>query len=574
MTLLFRVVYAAHANGTHHKLALDALRDLTEPVAENWRRLFLAHAKLFLDGAKAPDTQFKDFKNHVLHVRDDYWGGAPEKARNWYGHLVRALQESNWEEAVWCAGVLSHYVTDPIHPFHTAQSQAENNIHRAVEWSISRSYDDLRTIGLQGWSEGPITVPEGPNWLAELVCRGADRANVSYEALIAHYDFRRGVVDPPAGLDDVAKRLVGDLIVYAGRSVAAVLDRALTEAAVVPPDVNLTLETLVATLGIPVKMVTKRLAAAAERRLVERMYDELQATGTVEKNLPEDDRMVRDLYQKEVAAKRTTPSVEARFPLPAPRAKKVAAMAPAPAAMAQVSRSMTPRAPIVSPLAPAEMAEPQSRRSAASVPVVAPKRIETPPETAAAAPAAAASPPRPASVPSIAPVDAAARQASLARRLDEVQATTPKPANDARRLHLRPQDEIVAAPSIGPKTAERLIKVGITTVADLLAADPGALAEALDTAHIRARTIADWQHQARLVCTLPGLRGTHAQILVGAGFQTVERIARADVNELMASVLRFCRSSEGERVLRNGDVPDMEKIKAWFEEAVAQQKAA
>ena len=32
MGLLYRIVYAAHANGTHHKLALDALARVKAPT--------------------------------------------------------------------------------------------------------------------------------------------------------------------------------------------------------------------------------------------------------------------------------------------------------------------------------------------------------------------------------------------------------------------------------------------------------------------------------------------------------------------------------------------------------------
>ena len=76
MSLLFRILYATHANGTHHKLALDALNHLRGSDAEAWRKVFLANAEIYLEGSKAPDKQFKDFTNHVLHVRDGYWGGA------------------------------------------------------------------------------------------------------------------------------------------------------------------------------------------------------------------------------------------------------------------------------------------------------------------------------------------------------------------------------------------------------------------------------------------------------------------------------------------------------------------
>jgi hypothetical protein len=147
MSLIFSVVRAGHARGSHHHLAFDGLQRLRRPDADRWQRVFLKHAQLFTDGAKAPDTDFKDFKNHVLHPRDNYWGGAPEKARNWYHNLVEALAQHRWDTAAYCAGVLSHYVVDPLHPFHTAQSEAENNIHRAVEWSINRDYIALRTEG-------------------------------------------------------------------------------------------------------------------------------------------------------------------------------------------------------------------------------------------------------------------------------------------------------------------------------------------------------------------------------------------------------------------------------------------
>ena len=151
-SLLYRVVYAAHANGTHHKLALDALRHLTHPQADKLTRLVLANIEAYLKGSKDPDNEFKDFQNHVLHVGDAYWGGAPEKTVAWYEHTVDAMRAGRWEDAVYAAGVTSHYFTDPIHPFHTAQSEAENNIHRAVEWSINRSYDalvaEMRTYAL------------------------------------------------------------------------------------------------------------------------------------------------------------------------------------------------------------------------------------------------------------------------------------------------------------------------------------------------------------------------------------------------------------------------------------------
>src|SRR5262245_39711569 len=164
MHSLFHIAYAAQANGTHHKLALDALRNLRCTDADYWQRLFLLHARLYLEGATAPDEDFKDFENHVLHTRDGFWGGAPEKVRSWYHHVVEALAVEDWPTAVYCAGVLSHYFMDPLQPFHTAQSEAENNIHGAVEWSISQSYRALHDLGLSKFADLRVELTSDPNW--------------------------------------------------------------------------------------------------------------------------------------------------------------------------------------------------------------------------------------------------------------------------------------------------------------------------------------------------------------------------------------------------------------------------
>ncbi len=523
MSLLFTIVYAAHASGTHHKLALDALRYLPRGDAEPWRRVFLKYADVYMTGSKAPDDEFKDFKNHVLHVRDSYWGGAPEKAVNWYGHLVEALREKDFERAVYAAGVLSHYYTDPIHPFHTAQSDAENSVHRAVEWSINRSYDGLRAEGETKHHDAAPTLPVGDDWLRAHVIAGAERSNPHYETLITHYDLKTGVREPTAGLNPIARDAVSALLIYAAKGFALVLDRAITEAAVEPPEVSLTAETVLATLKMPAKWISKKIADAETRRQVQAMYDELMATGRVEATLPEDDRVVRSLYEKEVLEPRAGA-------LAAERAKRLA-----PAAAV----ATTPRT--ISSGKPAAVAGAQDRSPVAAV-------RKDPVPAVQAQVAQAELPPRPALI----VAEASPSNRDALSRLN----TTP-------RFTLAESDDLERAPSIGPKLAERLALGGIVSVKDFLDAEPDAVVSLLGGGRFDAETVERWKTEARLVLRVPGLRGTHAQLLAGAGYDTPETLAEADPVALSAAVLAYATTPAGARILRNGDTPDIEAVTRW-----------
>jgi hypothetical protein len=353
------------------------------------------------------------------------------------------------------------------------------------------------------------------------------------------------------------------MIRYAYMTYAAVLDRAIAESNVHAPNMGVTLHTLVAAVQIPAKMLAKRLTNAEERRAVEAIYDELLATGTVEKNLSEDDRVVREAYAREVLAKQA----------PKPEASKVFPFKPREQVVTRIEKERIARGPIRTPAEIIPIRTTQPAAAAAAAPEIEPAqaeestvrplrpraglndrldRVTVPPPRVRAPKVAAAKPAE--------PDDTFEPDEPSSEREEEA-------AVNGRRFYLAADQDVVDGPSIGPKTAHRLQAHGVNTVRDLLKADPSALSVLLNARHITPDTISAWQDQAMLVCSVPGLRGTHAQLLVGAGYRTADAIAEAEPEKLCADVLNFATSTAGQRLLRSGEPPDIERIKTWLEAA-------
>jgi hypothetical protein len=542
MSALYAIVFANRCRSNHHRLALDALRHLRSARAQDWRTLLLVNHAEYLGGAKAPDEVFKDFKNHVLHVRDGEWGGAIQSCEEWYRRTVRALREKDWRQAAWSAGVMSHYYVDPIQPFHTHQTEEENVIHRAVEWSFSKCYATFQAIlerDLGGYPD--IEVPGGDDWLAQMVRAGAHASNPHYELIIDHYDFKRGVKDPPAGLDQELKDTIAKLVGHAAIGLSRILDRAFAEAAVAPPKINGALETVLLALGTPIDAILKKIDAAAVRREVEAQFAEFRRTGKVRNTLGEDDKAVRALYAEEVL-KAPLSSLDCLWP------REIGAKA----------RSGTPAR------GPKKRKANRKRKQPAASPALV---VRAPPQLAVTpkpAPAAKAAPvlqetPRP-ETPRLEKAEKAPR---LPREL-------PEGAPLARRDKVLPQcplredAPVVQAPSIGPKTAKRLEAIGVHKVSDLLRLDPERAEADIATRHITAQTIRDWQAQARLACSVPGLKSREAQALAAAGVGDAEALTSSDPEHLCEAIANWGLSDAGQRAWGSAPAPTADDVATWI----------
>jgi hypothetical protein len=303
MNLLFRVLYAQKCSSTHHKLAMDALRYLKCENSNDWVRLFLSEIQLFTDGAKAPDKKFKDFRNHVLHVADNFWGGAVSSSEQWYARLVEQLHAKDWARAVYCAGVLSHYVTDPLMPLHTGQTEDEGQVHKFIEWGTAKIYEELVAThvaarAIQNWKP-PETVAS-KDWLAVLIIDGAQLSHGHYDVMIDHYDPSIGSKNAASGFDDICRASLAELLGWAVKALAFVIDQAIIDANVSPPKRSLALSTVLSGISTPLFWVTRKLKDKQDRKAVEAIWNELQATGKVIAALPEDDRAVREAHADEV----------------------------------------------------------------------------------------------------------------------------------------------------------------------------------------------------------------------------------------------------------------------------------
>jgi hypothetical protein len=498
------ILRAAHCRSTHHYFAIDGLFEAISDDGKKLARLLLANFSRYLEGAKDPDTRFKDFENHVVHVSDGYWGGAAKTAEKWLDKVYRQLKNKAWSEASYSIGVLSHYFTDPWMPLHTGQTPREAIYHRPLEWSVCCAYEEILSIGLGDETLGPFQLPASERWLTDAIHAGATLSHRFYESILNDYDLCESAKQPALALGDRSKQELARIFIWVLSGWGAAIDRMAEQSKASLPELSLTLPTIVASIQVPIKKIASKVKNAEQRKEVEKILDEFHNTGKVTKSIPEEQKVVWRVRQDQP---KLCPSVN------------------------DIERAVSS--------INLQSVEPKSYMESPGVP----SRIDTSPRED--------------------------KEPVYEELTSSNEGSVAKSSQKSLRARTRTSlgSSIVDAPAIGPKTAARLNAIGIHTIADLLDADPAALANQLDSNWITPRTIELWIIQARLVCQIENLTAVGAGLMSLAGIRTAEDVRRMGAALVYKAILAAVASSEGKRILRDKPPPEIERVERWVRNA-------
>lgn len=543
MSPLLSILRAAHCRSTHHFFALDALRLVQTGPGLRLRGILLKHHEKYLEGSKDPDVRFRDFQNHVIHVQDGYFGGAPRLAMLWYDRLMGHLVASRWEDAAYAMGVLSHYFTDPLMPLHTAQSEREALVHRPMEWSVCKSYDRI----LKRWTEDELRLVfqlgDGDGWLGEAILKGARFANRSYKRLVENYNVDLGIENPVAGLDQDAIETFASLFGLAITGLARIIERAAgdaeTRCGVTLPKVGLNLSSLLAVLQIPEQLWLRRIENREEREAIEAIITEYRVTGKVVKTMP------AEVYIKQRVMQ--VREREAQWNA-ARRARAISSGAQA----AQI---------VVQPLSATASTTPENATLESIATDSKPEETVTSETTSSSDDVVVSIPFASIAKPESTPLHEqheAVGEHDLTNRSEHVAETVGR---------IQRSDDLVDAPSIGAKTAAVFAEIKIFKIGEFLDTPAAAMARRLQKTWLTPSLIEDWQAQTMLMCEVPDLRSRDVQMLVGVGCSSTEMLSTSDAPKLAAIMRRYATTPEGRRALRGASAAEVEEVARWIANA-------
>jgi hypothetical protein len=539
MSLILKIVRSAHCRSMHHCFAMDALKELKTAHSIRLRALLLRHYEAYLEGATAPDRKFKDFENHQIQDHDSHHSGAPAKCREWLDIAKQHLEQAQWHKAAYACGVLSHYFTDPILPLHPTAHLSNGRLYSAMEWSIYESYLIIDQLRASKNINSKFQFSSGRNWVEKAVITAATTANRHRIDLINHYQLADSMTAPSYGLSDHAVKILSELFSMIIDGWAAVLCRLADEVQREIPQVDLSIATALATVDLPLAWSLRRWQHHRGRLSTSRIVKELRHQHSAgEPNF----KRIDGTEAFEATTEDSNHSQRQVNPLPPinPLSSRT------PNANLSVIKRVAEQLkcddealPVVLSLSEArarmnqKILGNQSSSSQAAI-----NRAE----------------PNPAGSGSVGEIPAKTNfriTADLQLILEE---------GNQLSLHA----PIGHSPSIGPKTARRLVALGITRVGHLINADPSATAARLATPWITPGLISQWQAEARLANVLPNLSGTWAELLVYCGITDCAQLSQYQKEELSEQVNELCSSEAGKMILRNSEPPPPSLIELWI----------
>ncbi len=500
----YKVALKTKGYGTHRWISIRALT----LIDDKWAKLFLKFSDDLVRGAKIPDKQFHDFRNHVFHPPN--WGGAPKAAEFYYTKMVEALKKKDWRSAVLYAGITSHYLADVHHPMHTGQTKEEKIVHKIHEFGSAKhfkEYDKLMHLKV-------FDVPS----IQQAVKNGAFDSFDYYTESIVEFDLAAATREGP--LAGIVPRLVeinSHLLEGAISLTGSVWRKAIQEAGVKPPRVLSLLVALRDVILSPIKMGKKAKEEKEHGKIVKAMTHEFKSTGDVNKSLTPDEKG-QIKYFDELDKKGRLKKPKLRRKRRSRRTRK--------------SKRKTEKSP-----KHVETAKPITKTQTVVEKETMPIAQTT--------------------------------TTKMTKKTKKEKAPREKKVKEKRKRgpYLFAEDPIDDAPEIGKTTAKRLNQVGIITVQDLLDANPEELAKKLSHRRIKADDIARWQKECKLMMSVRVLRGHDAQILFGIGLDTKEKLANADPDEVLKKALDFVATKKGKRAMRGGKIPDKKEVTDWINAA-------
>jgi predicted flap endonuclease-1-like 5' DNA nuclease len=116
---------------------------------------------------------------------------------------------------------------------------------------------------------------------------------------------------------------------------------------------------------------------------------------------------------------------------------------------------------------------------------------------------------------------------------------------------------------IGPRLGEELRALGITTVGDLITADPGTLAK---KTRVSNNTMRHLQAIAQLTM-IPSINGEHAELLEKAGITTRKALAAQEPIQLSKKLEKIAKTYIEKGRLDESKKPTIEEITSWIRQA-------